>query len=123
MQQLSDKSTQRRHLRGMLGAITPADRHARSLTATSLLTATPEFELSRCVMLFLSTPHEIGAIDDDEFFEQTIESVLLLLAGATRGVARLGRARKLGSLGVEPPETAVHGVDGARRSGRLDPAF
>lgn len=30
----------------------------------------------------------VGAIDDEGFFEQTIEDVLLLLAGATRGVAR-----------------------------------
>lgn len=30
----------------------------------------------------------VGAIDDDGFFEQTIEDVLLHLAGATRGAAR-----------------------------------
>lgn len=58
-QSASDKSTQRRHLRDLLGAISPEARHARSLTATSLLTATPEFECARNVMLFLSTPHEI----------------------------------------------------------------
>lgn len=55
----NDKSTQRRQLRAMLGAVAPSDRHTRSLNATSLLTSTPEFELANVVMLFLSTPHEI----------------------------------------------------------------
>lgn len=54
-----DKSAQRRALRAMLGSMSPATRHARSLVATSLLAATQEFELARVVMLFLSTSHEI----------------------------------------------------------------
>ena len=54
-----EKSALRRRLRGILEATSPADRHARSLAATSLLTATPEFAAASIVMLYLSTPHEL----------------------------------------------------------------
>ena len=53
-----DKPTMRNHLRGVLAGVTPERRHARSLAATSLLTASPEFQTARVVMIYLSTPHE-----------------------------------------------------------------
>ena len=54
-----DKAVLRKRLREMLAAQSPADRHAKSLAATSLLTATPEFAAARIVMLYLATAHEL----------------------------------------------------------------
>jgi 5-formyltetrahydrofolate cyclo-ligase len=54
-----DKSSLRKRLREMLAAQSPEGRHAKSLAATSLLTATPEFAAARIVMLYLATPHEL----------------------------------------------------------------
>jgi hypothetical protein len=54
-----EKAVLRKRLRAMLAAQSPEDRHARSLAATSLLTATPEFAAARIVMLYLSMPHEL----------------------------------------------------------------
>jgi 5-formyltetrahydrofolate cyclo-ligase len=54
-----NKSAIRRDLREMLAKMTDADRHAKSLAACSLLSATAEFESAKVVMIFLSTPHEI----------------------------------------------------------------
>lgn len=54
-----DKPALRKHLRALLAAKSADDRHARSLAATSLLTATPEFAAARIVMLYLATAHEL----------------------------------------------------------------
>jgi 5-formyltetrahydrofolate cyclo-ligase len=54
-----NKSALRRQLRDLLANMSEADRHAKSLAASSLITAAPEFTSARVVMLFLSTPHEI----------------------------------------------------------------
>ena len=54
-----NKSVVRRELREMLAQMTDADRHAKSLAASSLLTAAAEFESAKVIMIFLSTPHEI----------------------------------------------------------------
>lgn len=54
-----EKSALRKRLREWLAGQSAADRHARSLAATSLLTATPEFAAARIVMLYLATPHEL----------------------------------------------------------------
>lgn len=53
------KSDIRRRLREQLAAMTDADRHAKSLAACNLLTASPEFAAARVVMLYLSMPTEI----------------------------------------------------------------
>ena len=55
-----DKSALRKRLRHLLNEeITLEQRHAKSLAATSLLTATPEFTAARVVMLYLATQHEL----------------------------------------------------------------
>jgi len=43
----------------MLACMSEADRHAKSLAASSLLTSTAEFAASRVVMLYLSTAQEV----------------------------------------------------------------
>src|SRR5436853_5004298 len=58
MADAASKSELRRELREMLARVNEADRHAKSLAATSLLSATPEFTSARVIMLYLSTPHE-----------------------------------------------------------------
>ena len=55
----SDKPTLRNHLRHVLAAVTPEERHASSVAATALLSSSPEFQSARVVMLYLSTAHEI----------------------------------------------------------------
>ena len=52
------KSAIRSRLREALGAMSPASRHAKSLAACSLVTASPEFAAARVVMLYLSTALE-----------------------------------------------------------------
>lgn len=59
MSEAFDKPTLRKQLKQTLAAITPPQRHDKSLAATSLLTASPEFAAARVVMLYLSTPEEI----------------------------------------------------------------
>lgn len=54
-----DKPTLRKQLKQTLADFTAPQRHTKSLAATSLLTATPEFAAARVVMLYLSTPDEI----------------------------------------------------------------
>lgn len=53
------KSLIRRQLRDRLNAMTDAERHAKSLSATGFITASPEFVAARVVMLYLSTASEI----------------------------------------------------------------
>jgi 5-formyltetrahydrofolate cyclo-ligase len=59
MSTMSSKVVVRKQLRAVLDAISPAERHQKSLSACSLLASTPEFAVSRVVMLFLSLPGEI----------------------------------------------------------------
>jgi 5-formyltetrahydrofolate cyclo-ligase len=59
MAETADKSAIRRQLREILKAMTEADRQAKSLAATALLTASPEFAAARIVMLYLSNPQEL----------------------------------------------------------------
>jgi 5-formyltetrahydrofolate cyclo-ligase len=55
----SSKTLIRRQLRDILAGMSEADRHAKSLSATSLISASPEFAAARVVMLYLSTPTEV----------------------------------------------------------------
>lgn len=59
MDDLRNKPALRRRLRDVLDGLTEADRHAKSLAATSLLAATPEFAAASVVMLYLSTATEL----------------------------------------------------------------
>ena len=59
MEQAHDKPTIRRQLREKLAAMSDADRAAKSLAATALMTASPEFIAARAVMLYLSGPYEV----------------------------------------------------------------
>ncbi|HEX4054149.1 MAG TPA: 5-formyltetrahydrofolate cyclo-ligase [Tepidisphaeraceae bacterium] len=59
MSDATDKSAIRRELRQKLAAMTDAQRQAKSVAATSFLTAAPEFTAARVVMLFLSMPQEL----------------------------------------------------------------
>jgi 5-formyltetrahydrofolate cyclo-ligase len=53
------KTIVRRDLRARLAAMTDVDRHAKSVTIASLVTAMPEWRAARVVMLYLSTPQEV----------------------------------------------------------------
>lgn len=53
------KAALRKMLRERLAAMSETDRHAKSIAACSLITASPEFQNARCIMLFLSMPEEI----------------------------------------------------------------
>lgn len=59
MTNMTSKAAIRKHLREVLAAMDEAQRHQKSLTACSLIAASPEFAAARVVMLFLSTPTEI----------------------------------------------------------------
>jgi len=54
-----DKSTVRQQLRQKLEAMTDAQRQSKSLAATALLAATPEFASARIVMLYLTAAFEL----------------------------------------------------------------
>lgn len=54
-----DKPALRKRLRELLSAQSAEVRHAKSIAATSLLIATPEFAAARIVMLYLSTAQEL----------------------------------------------------------------
>jgi 5-formyltetrahydrofolate cyclo-ligase len=56
---MNSKAAARKHLREVLAALTETARHQKSLTACSLVAASPEFAAASVVMLFLSTPNEI----------------------------------------------------------------
>lgn len=53
------KAALRKMLRERMAALSETERHAKSLAACSLITASPEFQNARCIMLFLSTTDEI----------------------------------------------------------------
>ena len=55
----SSKAAIRKHLRETLASLSDAQRHARSLAACNLLSASREFDVARVVMLYLSTPTEV----------------------------------------------------------------
>lgn len=59
MTEPSNKSSIRKHLRETLAAMSDVDRHTRSLAACAVVTASAEFEAARCIMLYLSTAHEV----------------------------------------------------------------
>ena len=59
MSDMNSKSVVRQMLRQKLDAITPAERHSKSLAACSLVSGSDEFRQATVVMLFLSTPQEI----------------------------------------------------------------
>ena len=59
MNEMTNKSAVRRHLRETLSALTEADRHAKSLAACALVSSAPEFQAANVVMLFLSTQLEV----------------------------------------------------------------
>ncbi|MBC7783039.1 MAG: 5-formyltetrahydrofolate cyclo-ligase [Burkholderiales bacterium] len=54
-----NKAEIRRTLRELLANMTPASRHTKSVAACALISATPEFQAARTVMLYLSTPLEV----------------------------------------------------------------
>ena len=57
--QLHTKSAVRKRLREVLDRMSDAERHSKSLAACSLVTASPEFEAARCVMVYVSIPTEV----------------------------------------------------------------
>ena len=59
MSDMNNKAAVRKHLRDVVAALTDTQRHQKSVTACSLVAASPEFAAARVVMLFLSTPLEI----------------------------------------------------------------
>ena len=54
-----NKAVIRKQLRQVLEGMTPADRHAKSLTICSLIAASPEFTAARVIMLYLSASFEV----------------------------------------------------------------
>lgn len=59
MSDMNSKAAVRKRLRELLAAMPETERHQKSVTACSLVAASPEFAAARIVMLFLSTQHEI----------------------------------------------------------------
>jgi 5-formyltetrahydrofolate cyclo-ligase len=59
MSDMTNKPAVRRQLREALSAMTPAERHAKSIAACGMVSASPEFLAANVVMLFLSTPMEV----------------------------------------------------------------
>jgi 5-formyltetrahydrofolate cyclo-ligase len=55
----TDKSLIRAELRQKLAAMGGADRQSKSLAASNLIAASPEFAAARIVMLYLSAHHEL----------------------------------------------------------------
>lgn len=55
----TNKPALRRRLRDILAGMTDADRHAKSISACSLLATTPEFAAASTVMLYMSTTLEV----------------------------------------------------------------
>jgi 5-formyltetrahydrofolate cyclo-ligase len=54
-----DKSQIRADMKSRLAAITPAERHTRSLAACQLLIATREFKNAQTIMIYMSMPSEV----------------------------------------------------------------
>jgi|SRR5271170_287767 len=59
MTDMDSKPAMRRMLREKIAAMTPQQRHSKSLAACALVAGTPEFAQARVVMLYLSTAEEI----------------------------------------------------------------
>ena len=59
MNDMNSKAALRRQLREKIAAMTPQQRHGKSLAACTLLAGAPEFAQARVVMLYLSTPEEV----------------------------------------------------------------
>ncbi len=59
---LNGKSALRKQLRAAMDGISSATRHAKSVAACSLLSATAEFAQARVVMLFVSTDIEVDTM-------------------------------------------------------------
>lgn len=59
MSDVNSKPAIRRQLKTALAAQSAADRHAKSVVACSLLSASPEFVAAKVVMLYLSMPEEL----------------------------------------------------------------
>lgn len=59
MAEVSEKAEIRRQLHAKLVAMPELERNSKSLAATKLLAASPEFSAARVVMLYLSTPLEM----------------------------------------------------------------
>ena len=55
----ASKSAVRKQLRDLLDAMPADERHRKSLAACSLITASPEFQAARCVMVYVSIPTEV----------------------------------------------------------------
>src|SRR3982751_4683984 len=55
----ASKASIRRQLRQRLAELSEPQRHAKSLTACSLIAASPEFAAARVVMLYLAMPLEV----------------------------------------------------------------
>jgi len=53
------KSAVRKQLRDLLARMSEAERHAKSLAACALITASAEFDAARVVMLYLSSQFEV----------------------------------------------------------------
>jgi 5-formyltetrahydrofolate cyclo-ligase len=53
------KSAVRKQLRDVLGAMSDADRHAKSIAAGAFISASPEFSAARVIMVYLSTAMEV----------------------------------------------------------------
>jgi len=56
---MNSKPAIRRMLREKLAAMNPEDRHAKSISACSLVTSTEDFKQARVVMLYMSMPEEV----------------------------------------------------------------
>src|SRR6187549_2556211 len=54
-----DKSQIRADMKSRLAAMTPAERHSRSLAACQLLIATREFKDAQMIMIYMSMPTEV----------------------------------------------------------------
>jgi len=59
MTDMTSKAVARKQLKAVLEAMSPQERHSKSIAACSLVASSSEFEVARVVMLFLSTPHEV----------------------------------------------------------------
>jgi len=49
----------RKQLQAKLAAMSPADRHAKSVAICTTIAASPEFQSARVVMIYLSTIEEV----------------------------------------------------------------
>jgi len=59
MMDVTSKPLVRKLLREKLAAMSPADRHAKSILACGFVSSMPEFAQARVVMLYLSTAEEV----------------------------------------------------------------